>query len=449
MLLNHGIRQKRREGDVKSGMRRAIHKAATSLVLIVIVAFGMRAGYAWDQSRKLPREVIGIVSFQTETGHIAYSVATGKGFSSPFQRDSGPTAWLTPVYPLLVAGIFKVFGLYTRGAFFAAIFLNIVFSTATCVPIFCVGKQIAGLGAGSGGAWLWALFPNAILIPFEWIWDTSLAALLAALLLWATLELAESARWRDWIGYGLLWGLMLMTNPSVGAVFPVLLGWLAYRGWRSGKFRVSMPALAAAIAVACCVPWTVRNYVVFHRLIPFRSNFAYELYIGNNENYDELRRGLPAVITQDMETLRYLRMGETAFMDEEMRKAVRFIKGHPRTEVDLVRWRFVDFWMGVPDPWRTFRAAESGLIRVILVGNLVSSVGTLAGLVMLFVRRSEYAIPSAAYPVLFPILYYVTHTSLRYRHPIDPVLLLLTAVAAGGWRGAGKTEAERIQDTAA
>src|SRR5271170_7985878 len=134
-------------------MKKSIERAATSLALIVIVAFGMRVGYAWDQSRKLPREVIGIVSFQTETGHIAYSMATGKGFSSPFQRDSGPTAWLAPVYPLLLAGIFKVFGVYTRGAFFAAIFLNMVFSSATCVPIFYLGKRIAGVGTGSGGAW--------------------------------------------------------------------------------------------------------------------------------------------------------------------------------------------------------------------------------------------------------------------------------------------------------
>jgi hypothetical protein len=58
-----------------------------------------------------------------------------------------------------------------------------------------------------------------------------------------------------------------------------------------------------------------------------------------------------------------------------------------------------------------------------------------------------YAIPLAAYPVLFPILYYVTHTSLRYRHPIDAVLLLLTAVAAGGWRGTGDAVARSVGQT--
>jgi hypothetical protein len=34
------------------------------------------------------------------------------------------------------------------------------------------------------------------------------------------------------------------------------------------------------------------------------------------------------------------------------------------------------------------------------------------------------------FPVIFPCLYYVTHADLRYRHPIDPVLCLLTAIAA-------------------
>lgn len=411
-------------------MLQMIRKVVTSLVLIVVVAFGLRAAFAWNQTAKIPKEVVGTIPFQTETGHIAYSVATGKGMSSPFQTDSGPTAWLTPAYPLIVAGIFRVFGVYTRGSFLAAVFLNIIFSSATCVPIFFAGKRIAGVGTGSGGAWLWALFPNAILIPFEWVWDTSLAALLAATLLWATLELAESSRWRDWIGYGLLWGVALMTNPSVGAAFPFLLGWLAYRGCRDGRIRLTKPGLAAAVALICCVPWTVRNFVVFHRFIPFRSNFGYELYIGNNENYDERHWRSPAIITQDMETYRYLRMGETAFMQEERRKALRFIESHPRVEVQLIARRFVDFWMGVADPLRTFMGTDSWLIRGILLGNFASAVGALAGMVVLFVRRSGYALPMAVFPLVFPVLYYVTHTSLRYRHPIDPMVLLLTAIAA-------------------
>jgi hypothetical protein len=115
----------------------------------------------------------------------------------------------------LVAAAFKLFGIFTVPSFFFLVLLNILFSTAVCIPIFHAGKRVAGLGAAAAAAWLWALFLSAIMIPFEWIWDTSLSALLAATLLWATLELADSDRVRDWCGYGLLWGFTLMTNPSL------------------------------------------------------------------------------------------------------------------------------------------------------------------------------------------------------------------------------------------
>jgi len=61
---------------------------------------------------------------------------------------------------------------------------------------------------------------------------------------------------------------------------------------------------------------------------------------------------------------------------------------------------------------------------------VLSGMGTLAGIAVLARRRSDYTFPLAVYPVVFPFLYYITHTSLRYRHPIDPVVLLLTAIAA-------------------
>jgi len=423
-------------------MRNILAKAATSLLFIVMVAAAARIGFAWNQTRKIPREAFGIALFQTETGHIAYSVATGKGFASPFQRDSGPTAWLTPVYPLLVAGLFKVFGIYSRASFIAAISLNIAFSSMACVPIFYAGKRVAGLGIASAGAWLWALFTNAIMMPFEWVWDTALAALLAATILWVTLELVESGRLWHWCGYGLLWGFTLMTNPALGSAFPLLLGWLVYRAWRERRLQFSRPAVAAILALLCCAPWTIRNYAVFHRFIPFRSNLGYELYIGNNENYDQRRIALPAMITQDLETLRYLRMGETAFMDEERRKAVKFMVGHPRVELWLFENRIIDFWMGTAEPVKIFQETDSLLIRGILLGNFLSWTGALLGVAALFWRRNSYAFPLAVFPVIFPILYYVTHTSLRYRHPIDPVVMLLTAIGVGGWRMGGNFSKE-------
>lgn len=412
-------------------MKHALTKAATSLVLIVLVALAARLGFAWDQLRQMPREAVGTVPFAQETGSIAYALASGKGFSSPFRGETGPTAWLTPVYPLLVAGIFRLLGAFTADAFFAVILLNSLFSAAACIPMFHAGKRIGGLGVACGAAWLWALFPNAVMMPFEWVWDTCLAALLGATLLWATLKLADlPQRTRNWCAYGLLWGFTLMTNPSLGSLFPILLGWAFYSARRKDKLPVTRPAVAVATAILCCVPWTVRNYVVFHRLVPLRSNFPLELYIGNNNNYATRQFVWPPKITKERELLRYFRIGETAFMDEEKRKAMEFIRAHPKIFFELTAKRFIAFWTGLADPIQNFLSTDSWLIRVLLLSNTLAAAGALLGIAVLLRRRSQFTLPAAAYPLVFPWLYYITHPNLRYRHPIDPVVLLLVAIAA-------------------
>jgi 4-amino-4-deoxy-L-arabinose transferase-like glycosyltransferase len=410
-----------------------IGSALTSLSFILLVAFGARLIFATNQVSKIPPDVLSAASFDQETGSIAAAVATHKGFSNPFNRQTGPTAWLTPVYPLVVAGTFKLLGVRSLRAFYFLVLLNILFSSAVCVPVYLVGRRVADRTAATAAAWLWALFPAAIMVPFEWIWDTSLATFLAALILWMTVEVSESADVRDWCGYGLLGGLTLMTNPSVGILLPFLIGWTVYRArarmqpMRTGALRRAM--LALGIASLCCVPWTIRNYAVFHRLVPLRSNFSFELYIGNNENYADDHPRFPPPITKERETVRYIHMGETAFMDEELRKAKLFILSHPRKVLALFGDRFAAFWTGAPFAVDTFLKTNSWLVRSLLLCATLSGIGALAGILVLLGRRSPFTFPLAAYPIIFPLVYCVTHTSLRYRQPVDPMVLLLTAIA--------------------
>ena len=129
-----------------------------------------------------------------------------------------------------------------------------------------------------------------------------------------------------------------------------------------------------------------------------------------------------------------LRIGETAFMDEEKRKAMEFIRAHPRVVLELTAKRFVAFWTGLTNPSQNFLSTDSWLVRFLLVSNTLAAVGALLGIATLVRRRSPYLLPAAAYPVVFPWLFVVLHPNLRYRHPIDPVVLLLMAVAvAAGW----------------
>ncbi|HVW84280.1 MAG TPA: glycosyltransferase family 39 protein [Bryobacteraceae bacterium] len=385
------------------------------------MALILRLVFASNYVSSHPARALATIPFLFEPGNIAYSLATGHGFASPFRVDTGPTAWMTPVYPLLLAGIFRLFGTYTIQAFLAAIGLNILFSTATCVPLWFAGKR---LGAPVAAPLLWALFPNAILLPYESLWDASLSALLAATILWATLAVAESDRLRDWIGCGLLWGLALMTNAALVALLPFQLGWAAWR------HRRAKPLVAAAAIVLCCLPWTIRNYRVFHAFVPLRSVAGLALWLGNNDDAGTLTPGRLHPISNQAERDKYVAMGEIDYMREKQSLAVHYLFTHPATEARLIAERFVAIWSGGSAHLiRDFRNARTVRFYVVVLCNLIAALGALTGIVLLWREHSPYAFPLTAFPLIFPLAYYLTLAPPRYRHPIDPALLLLTAIA--------------------
>jgi hypothetical protein len=116
-------------------------------------------------------------------------------------------------------------------------------------------------------------------------------------------------------------------------------------------------------------------------------------------------------------------------MQDKWRKATLFIRTHPQLELKLMLARIIAFWMGTQRPIDDFMHADSWVAQVVFVANAIVLLGTVAGIILVIRRRSSYAFTLAVAPIVFPVVYYITHTSLRYRHPLDPVLVLLTALA--------------------
>jgi hypothetical protein len=405
-----------------------IRRLSTSITLIFLVALGMRIAFLVYEAHVIPANVLAYVPFENEVGSVAKSLAEGQGFCCLFRQPTGPTAWLVPIYPLLLAAMFKVFGVFTLPSFYAAALLNCIFSALACFPVFFVGKRISGVPAAASAAWLWTIFPSGILMPTEWIWDTSISVLLAATLLWVALRLADSSRTADFVGYGALWGLSLLTNPALGALLPFHFCWIAYCHYRRGSLRPRRLALAVAILAAICLPWTVRNAIQFHRLVPLRSNFAFELWMGNNEIYDEHSRAVNR-ITRFEQVRLYSQLGESAFLDEKWQKARLFIRTHRGLTAQLFGRRILATWLGTESPQRDFLHPGSALVAFIFAWNVFVLVAVVAAVVRLLILRNPFFIPIAAYPIVFPLVYYLTQTSLRLRHPCDPVLALLVVLA--------------------
>lgn len=409
-------------------MPKRILRLLTPLWFITLVAMVLRVAFFLYKAHLIPAEVLATIPFQNEVGNVASSLAQGQGFCCLFRQPTGPTAWLAPVYPLLIAGVFKLFGTFTLPAFIASVILNCLFSSLTCIPLFHVGKRIGGPMTAALASWLWAVFPSGIILPFEWVWDTSLSALLAAVLLWASFRLADSTRGRDFALYGLLWGFSLLTNPALGALLPFQFGWVLYCHRGNGVQNLRSALVTVALVFLTCLPWMVRNNVRFQRLIPMRSNFPYEFWSGNNEIFDEHSRAVNRITRYEQVHL-YAKLGETAFLDEKWQNARNFVRTHPVLYAQLCGRRVVATWLGTESPWRDFVATDSLLVRFILLWNALVLLGVIAGLVRLYHLQCFYFFPIASFPIVFPLTFYIAHTSLRHRHPCEPILALLMAIA--------------------
>jgi 4-amino-4-deoxy-L-arabinose transferase-like glycosyltransferase len=411
-------------------MKKAFRAATTSLWLILLISLLLRVGFLWQYQDDHPRQAVSVVPFLFESGNIAHSLATGQGFASPFRVNTGATAWMPPVYPLLLAAIFRIFGLYTFNSFLAAALLNIFCTSLTCVPLFFAGKRIAGLGVAATAAWLWAIFPNAILIPVESMWDASLSALLVATIFWATIALSESQRVRDWATCGLLWGVTLLTNATLIALLPLLFAWLAFRAHQTNRKWLNNLAISVGIVLLCCIPWTIRNYKIFHTFVPLRSGLGLQLWLGNNDNTRDIFRAEHHPIYDAAERAQYVQMGEVAYMHQKQSEAVHYMLSHPARETHLVTRRIISFWSGgTPTPLKDFLNVDSTWFRFVLLFNLLAAFGTLLGIIFLILHRSPFWFPAAIFPLVFPWAYYLSLVLPRYRLPIDPVVLLLAAIA--------------------
>jgi 4-amino-4-deoxy-L-arabinose transferase-like glycosyltransferase len=395
-----------------------------------MAAFLLRAAWLFYKATLIPAVVLATVPFQNEVGNVASAIASGQGFCCLFRQPTGPTAWVAPVYPLVIAALFKLFGTFTLRSFYVAVLLNSAFSALAAIPLFHAAQRFAGTFTAVLAAWLWALFPTGIILPYAWIWDTSLSALLAAAILWATLRLAHSPFPRAYALYGLLWGFSLLTNPSLGALFPFLLAWILFRGRETPWQKLRCLLIACAVILAVCLPWTIRNFSRFHRLIPLRSNLPYEFWSGNNEIFDpeshEVNR-----ITRFEQTGLYARLGESSFLDQKWQDAKSFVRSHPVLYTQLCAQRVVATWLGTASPRRDFLRATA-FEKFLLLWNAVAFVAFLVGLARLYLRGRPFFILVAVFPLVFPLAFYLTHTSLRHRHPVDPVLALLMALALRG-----------------
>jgi 4-amino-4-deoxy-L-arabinose transferase-like glycosyltransferase len=380
--------------------------------------------------------------FGWEMGRIARSLATGHGYANPFDHPSGPTGWVTPLYPLILAGIFKVFGVYSALSAWVILAFNCVCSslmvwTTWEIAVRCFNRRVAWWSA-----WIWALYPAAMQFAVRWVWEMTLTAFLFQCILLLALRMrniggdaaqaGETATTKRWALSGLLWGLATLSSASIAIFLPFSGIWILL-GARDWKRQLPRVALASVLCLGCIAPWTIRNALVFHKFIPMRTNFGAELWMGNDPNLHGMLVGSPTALPEQEQL--YDRMGEIAYVRSRAELAKKEILGAPGTFVGMTLMRVYYFWADVPhgqqaDQWWTEYVRNFNF--------QFTSVAGILGLILALRRRIPGATLFAWAFVTVPFLYYFVIVEARFRHPLEPLIDILAVYlfqsAEKSWR---------------
>jgi 4-amino-4-deoxy-L-arabinose transferase-like glycosyltransferase len=358
-----------------------------------------------------------------EQGNVARSLVAGHGFGSPFV-SSQTSAIMPPVYPLIIAGIFKVFGVHTARSIFAVHAFDCLINALACVPIYLVARRSFGPRAAQWSAWVWVFFPYGIYFAAAWAWSTHLLLFALLWLIYLAQQMELSPSLALWAAFGLLAGFAGLIEPSILVIVPFLLLLAASSLARKAKPWLMQGILASLCLAATISPWLIRDALLFHRFIPMRDSMGLELRMGNNGYTLRWTSDPLHPLHNAAELAGYDRMGELAYMDHKAAEARAWIHGHPGQYAVLCLRRALYLWTGYwsfdpaylklepMDPFNIPFATSLTLLA-------------LAGLAIAWQQRKLEAIRYAGTLLLFPMVYYFSHPEPYHMRTLDPLMVIL------------------------
>lgn len=344
---------------------------------------------------------------------IASSIADGKGFGG---------SWRPPGFAFFMAGIFFLAGksvLAVQAANCLLGSLTVLFTVFTAARLF---GRATGLLSGA----LVCFYPYLLAYTRDPISETFLTFMLSAAILRIVIA-AQQPSTRNYALAGALIGLTGLTKSTTLPFFLLACGWL---WWQTGKFRAGL--VTGLFVLLVIAPWSFRNSIFYGKSYVMPVSTPWQSFYGANcdealwqETAGSFDRPMDPKMTEPAIPKDWLYLTSLPVPERDRicrEKAAAWIKANPDKFYYLLHRRFLHFWRLYPMmayKWQKYAAmATSGLyIPLAALGFLLAY--------REFKKTSLFAALFASYTLVH--IFFVT--TMRYRVPIDPYIIILAAYA--------------------
>ena len=226
--------------------------------MVVVTALSLAAALLFVRSYPLPEVRYDSVEYLS----LARNLAEGKGFT---QDGVTPSVYRPPLFSALLGGWFFLTG--SSSPLSAAVFQSLEHAASVLVAFLLFLELTPSLVWAVGASLFLAVNP-LLVTRVVFVFQESTLLLFTTLAAWLSVRLVKAPTTPRAALAGAAWGLCTLAKV-VSWFAPFLLLGMRFlpgrlrREWRRGEVAALLLCFAAVIA-----PWTIRNYVHFHRFIP-------------------------------------------------------------------------------------------------------------------------------------------------------------------------------------
>lgn len=332
-------------------------------------------------------------------------------------EEGRPTAYVTPLYPVFLSGIYALFG-YSH--LWAKVFQALL-GSLTCLIMYFIAREIFGKAVALLTIFLMSVhhffISYGILLNSE-----NLFIFLVALNVLSLIKFCKRPSYLCALFFGISAALASFTR-SAYFLFPFMaIACLYFMLNRLDITKGKLTALALCIIACVILPmsmWTIRNYLVFKAFVPVGTEAGIVLY----SSYNPMNGKFFDKCTQDEVTWKYPEFSKVEGSRFLLKQTLLSIKKDPAKLYKYIPLRLMYFfsvfdWLAFKEGTGIYNFSTAFILPLAFIG-----------IILAFLKKS-FRFDSLI--ILLPVIYFVLITIAimgvpRTRLPVEPYLIIFAA----------------------